>query len=133
MSSYHDGVRGTNLRSLAGALAVVLGIATVGVAGANPTTSARAASGAATLGTVHLGMDAAMLLAQLDRPADRVSHRRSVSFKWAVAMVVLVSVGVLGAALARWLLPFSEVAGRSRALPWRAPQRAPPPLPLALL
>lgn len=132
-SNYNDGVHGTKLRSVAVAVAFLLGIATVGLAGAYSTTSAPAASRAATFGAVHLGIDAAMLVADLDRPAHRVTHRRFIALKWALAMVVLVSLAVLGAGLARWLTPFSEVAARSRVLSWRAAQRAPPFLPLALL
>lgn len=126
-------MRGPNLRSVAVVVAFSLGIAAVGMAGANPTPSAPSASRAATLGTVHFGMDAAMLVAELDRPADRVTHRRSTTLKWALAMMVLVSLIVLGAGVARWLTPFSEVAARSRVLPWRAAQRAPPFPLLALL
>lgn len=130
--NYDDGVRGTKLRSFAVAVAFSLGIATVALAGASPTTSAPTASTAAALGTGRIGIDAAILLAELDRPADRVTHRRSTALKWALALVGLLSSAVLGAGLARWFTPSSEVAARSRVLPRRAPQRAPPFLPLAL-
>lgn len=125
-------MRGTSLRSVAVALAFSLGIATAGLAGANPFTSAPAGSSAVALVPVHLGVDAATLVAELDRPGDRVTNRRSTTAKWALAMVVLVCLAVIVAGGTRWSTPPSEVAARSRILPWRAPQRAPPSLPLAL-
>lgn len=131
-------VRDTSLRSFAVALTFSLGIVTVGLAGANSSTSTARASSAATLVAVNFGVAPAMLAPELDRPADRVAQRRSntqrrsTTLNWALAMVVLVSFAVMRAGLTRWLTPPSEVAARSRILPRRAPQRAPPALSLAL-
>ena len=113
-------------------MALFLGVATVGLAGADAINSALAASGTAALGASHHGLDAAMLVAELGRPVDRVTHRRSAASKWALAMVVLVSLAITAAGLARWSEPSSEVATRSVVLPWSAPPRAPPFLSPAL-
>lgn len=124
-------MRGTCLRRIAAVLTFSVGLVTVGLAGAGLATDPSAARSSATLVPAPIGLQAAALAAEPDRPADRITKGRSTTQRWAVGLAILVPLAAVAFALARWPDRSSLLAAHSQALLRRAPQRAPPSSSLA--
>lgn len=124
-------MRGTCLRRIAAVLTFSVGLVTVGLAGAGLATDPSAARSAATLVPAPIGLQAAALAAEPERPADRITKGRSTTQRWAVGLAFLVPLATVAFALACWPARSSLQTSRSQAPVLRAPQRAPPSSSLA--
>lgn len=129
VTGYARDVGGTGLRGTVVALALLLGVVAMTTAGSARSTAARSSSTAAA--PAHAGADAAVLVAELDRPADRGTSRRSSGPPWMLAVLVL-ALDAAGATLRRRGSWAAALAPRSRPQSGGIPQRAPPFLLLPL-
>ena len=130
---YSDGVRGDRIRRIALALALSLGVATVGLVGVGLSTdTSPAARSAAAVVPLQFGVDAANVPARLDGASERTVQGRATKPSAPLGAAVLAPLAAIAVAVAWWATPCGRGAARPQIVPRRSPQRAPPSLLLAL-